>query len=102
MFTQAKANLHLSRALGALLVTTLGVGCTGEELDPSSAPAQSAVLWDLSMDAGIPPPLDGGTGSPDGGIPLDGGMPGGWPEGATNRCWQGPFTFYFNPTLDPM
>jgi hypothetical protein len=87
-------------AIGALLPAALVLGCTGEELDPSSDPGQSAVLMSLEWDAGTPPPppppMDGGTGGGDGGVPAP------LPEGATQLCWQAPFTFYFNPALDPL
>jgi Matrixin len=84
-------------AIGAALAATLAAGCMGGESEPPGALEPSEVLQGLAADAGIPPPpTDGGTGG------ADGGMPAPLPEGATQLCWQVPFTFYFNPALDPV
>jgi len=109
-------------AFGALF--SLGLtGCAQEDQEPSGSAAWRPTQGELAVDASTPPDAgtggtdagpggadagtgstdagaggaDGGAGGADGGA---GGGGGGLPPGASALCWPGPFTFYYNPTLD--
>lgn len=82
---------HSMRVLVTLAAVVIASGCARGGPESSSDTATSALTTLATAGDAGPAPLPGG---------MDGGMPGGLPPGATNLCWRGAFTFYYNPTLD--